>query len=97
MTKEQFINKWPYLNNTRDTINPYFISDLEAVIATEIAKAQIEKTKETRKIEISDYTLVEICRAFRALREDKNSYIHHVFSDDYVFHAMNEIEKAYEN
>jgi hypothetical protein len=40
MTKEQFLIKWPYLNPTRDTINPYFIDDLDAVIAHEIAKAK---------------------------------------------------------
>jgi hypothetical protein len=42
MTKEQFLIKWPYLNEIRDTINPYFIEDLEAVIAHEIEKAKGE-------------------------------------------------------
>jgi len=37
MTKENFINKWAYVYNVK---NPYFIADLEAVIATEIAKVK---------------------------------------------------------
>jgi hypothetical protein len=42
MTKEQFLIKWPYLNEIRDTINPYFIEDIDAVIAYEIEKAKGE-------------------------------------------------------
>jgi hypothetical protein len=49
------------------------------------------------KIEVSVVALIEIQRAFRALRKDKNSYIHKVFMDDHVFGAMNEIDKVYEN
>jgi hypothetical protein len=42
MTKEQFLIKWPYLNEIRDTINPYFIEDIDAVIAYEIEKAKVK-------------------------------------------------------
>lgn len=49
------------------------------------------------KVEISVVALIEIKRAFNALRKDKNSYIHNVFMDDYVFGAMNEIDKVYED
>jgi len=47
------------------------------------------------KVEISIVALIEIKRAFRALSNDKNSYLHKVFNDDYVFIALNEIEAVY--
>ncbi len=50
MTKEQFLIKWPYLNEIRDTINPYFIDDLEAVIAYEIEKAKGEAKPEAEQV-----------------------------------------------
>jgi hypothetical protein len=49
------------------------------------------------KVEISVVALIEIERAFKALRKDKDSYIHKVFMDDHVFSAMNEIDKVYKN
>lgn len=87
MTKEQFLVKWGDLSRPLK-------SDLDAVIAHEIAKAKGEPEK-TNKIEITPHTLVEINRAFRVLKEDESSYIHNVFSDDGVFDAMNEIRQVY--
>ena len=49
------------------------------------------------KVEISAVALIEIKRAFRVLSEDKNSYLHKVFSDDMVFDALMEIETIYNN
>jgi hypothetical protein len=47
------------------------------------------------KVEITKATLIEINRALKALAEDKNSYVHKVFSDDYCFQAFKEIEQLY--
>ena len=44
------------------------------------------------KVEVSKALIIECDRAFRALAKDKNSYLHKVFSDDYVFHALRELE-----
>jgi len=47
------------------------------------------------KVEISVLALIEIKRAFGALLDNKESYIHKVFSDDYVFYALDELKKTY--
>lgn len=49
------------------------------------------------KVEISVTLLIEIERAFNVLIKDKESYIHKVFSDDYVFTAIKEIKEVYNN
>lgn len=51
MTKENFLNKWAYVYNVNDTTNPYFIADLEAVIAHEIEKAKDEPQPALNPIE----------------------------------------------
>jgi hypothetical protein len=56
-----------------------------------------KKNLYTDKIEISVAALIEIKRAFSALIEDKNSYLHRVFLDDNAFHAINELTKTYAN
>ena len=40
MTKENFITKWAFKYNVNYTTNPYFIADLDAVIAHEVAKVK---------------------------------------------------------
>jgi len=47
------------------------------------------------KVEISVLALIEIKRAFGALLKNKESYVHKVFSDDYVFYALDELKKTY--
>ena len=47
------------------------------------------------KVEISKATLIETKRMLRALSKDKNSYLHKIFSDDYAFYAIDEINKLY--
>jgi hypothetical protein len=47
------------------------------------------------KVEISVVALIEIKRAFSVLLDDKTSYIHKVFADDYVFMALTELKKTY--
>ena len=47
------------------------------------------------KVEISVLALIEIKRAFGALLDNKESYIYKVFSDDYVFYALDELKKTY--
>ena len=47
------------------------------------------------KVEISALSLVEIKRAFGALIKNEESYIHKVFSDDYVFSALKELKEVY--
>lgn len=47
------------------------------------------------KVEISVFSLIEIKRAFGALIDDKESYLHNVFSDDYVHHALKELKQVY--
>lgn len=69
MTKEQFLNKWPYLNDTRDTINPYFIDDLEAVIAHEIAKVQEAKLEEPK----GNCTTFDMSRLVDQVQPDKQT------------------------
>jgi hypothetical protein len=49
----------------------------------------------TDKVQITVGTLIEIKRAFGALIDDKESYLHKVFSDDYAFHAIDELKKVY--
>lgn len=56
-----------------------------------------KKNLYTDKVEISVAALIEIKRAFGALIEDKNSYLHKVFSDDHAFHAISELKKTYAN
>ena len=47
------------------------------------------------KVEISVVALIEIKRAFTALVDDKESYLHKVFSDDHVFDAFTELKTVY--
>lgn len=47
------------------------------------------------KVEISVLALIEIKRAFSALLNNKESYIYNVFSDDFVFIALDELKKTY--
>ena len=47
------------------------------------------------KVEISVVALIEIKRAFSALLDNKDSYLHKVFSDDYVFDALKELKEVY--
>ena len=49
----------------------------------------------TDKVQITVGTLIEIKRAFGALIDLKESYLHKVFSDDYAFHAIDELKKVY--
>jgi hypothetical protein len=56
-----------------------------------------EKDLYNDKVEISVLTLIEIKRAFNALRKNKESYINKTFSDDYVFYAMDELNKIYDD
>ena len=56
-----------------------------------------KKNLYTDKVEISVAALIEIKRAFSALIEDKNSYLHRVFLDDNAFHSINELTKTYAN
>ena len=49
------------------------------------------------KVEIPAWVLIEVKRMIRALSEDKESYLHKVFSDDHCYQAIHEIEKAYDN
>ncbi len=88
MTKELLFSKWH--------IDIYLKADIEAVIATEIEKAK-DQPQPSDKVQISKHTLVEVNRAFRAVKQDRNSYIHKVFSDDGVFDAMEEIRKMFDN
>jgi len=47
------------------------------------------------KVEISVTALIEIHRAFKSLKRNKESYLYKVFSDDTVFKALNEIDSTY--
>jgi hypothetical protein len=47
------------------------------------------------KVEISVVALIEIKRAFSVLIDDKESYLHKVFMDDYVHSALNELKEVY--
>ena len=47
------------------------------------------------KVEISKATLIETKRMIRALDKDKNSYLYKIFSDDYAFYAIEEINHLY--
>ena len=47
------------------------------------------------KVEISVVALIEIQRAFDVLIKDKDSYVHKVFTDDYVHQALHEIRQVY--
>jgi hypothetical protein len=47
------------------------------------------------KVEISVVALIEIKRAFGALIDNKESYLHKVFADDYVFGALEELKEVY--
>ena len=54
-----------------------------------------EKDLYNDKVEISVLALIEIKRAFGALIKDENSYVHKVFMDDYVHHALRELKSTY--
>lgn len=47
------------------------------------------------KVEISVVALIEIKRAFSVLIDDKKSYLHKVFMDDYVHGALKELKEVY--
>lgn len=47
------------------------------------------------KVEISVIALIEIKRAFGYLIDNDNSYVHKVFNDDHVHHALNELKQVY--
>lgn len=47
------------------------------------------------KVQISVVALIEIKRAFSILLDDKESYLHNLFSDDYVYGALNELKSVY--
>jgi len=51
----------------------------------------------TDKVEISVLALIEIKRAFRVLLNDRTSYVHRVYSDDYVYDALKELSEVYNN
>lgn len=51
----------------------------------------------TDKVEISINLLIETERAFLALMEDKESYLHKVFSDDRCYDAIKELKQVYNN
>ena len=46
------------------------------------------------KVEISVTALIDIKRMIRVLAEDKNSFIHNLFSDDSMYRSIAEIEKV---
>ncbi len=48
----------------------------------------------TDKVEISVTALIDIKRLIRVLAEDKNSFIHNLFSDDSMYRSIAEIEKV---
>lgn len=48
----------------------------------------------TDKVEISVTALIDIKRLIRVLAEDKNSFIHNLFSDDSIYRSIAEIEKV---
>lgn len=47
------------------------------------------------KVQISATTLIEVKRAFSALINDEDSYLHKVFSDDNSIHALRELKNVY--
>ena len=47
------------------------------------------------KVEISVVALIEIKRAFRALINNKDSYVHKVFGDDHLWSALDELKEVY--
>ena len=47
------------------------------------------------KVEVSVVALIEIKRAFSCLIDNKDSYVHKVFMDDYVHQALNELKDVY--
>lgn len=55
----------------------------------------VEKDMFNDKVQISVIALIEIKRAFNALIQDKNSYVHKVFIDDHVHGAIEELKKTY--
>jgi hypothetical protein len=48
----------------------------------------------TDKVEISVTALIDIKRLIRVLAEDKDSFIHKLFSDDSMYRSIAEIEKV---
>lgn len=48
----------------------------------------------TDKVEISVTALMDIKRIIRVLAEDKDSFIHNLFSDDSMYRSIAEIEKV---
>ena len=68
-------------------------------IAKNLKKNEWNKTHEIHKdkVEISIIALIEIKRAFDCLKENKESYLHKVFGDDYVFGAISELNKTYKD
>ena len=46
------------------------------------------------KVEISVTALIDIDRIIKVLAEDKNSFIHNLFSDDSMYRSIAEIEKV---
>lgn len=47
------------------------------------------------KVEISVVALIEIKRAFSSLIDNEESYVHKVFTDDYVHGALRELKEVY--
>lgn len=48
----------------------------------------------TDKVEISVTAFIDIKRLIKSLVEDKNSFIHNLFSDDSMYRSIAEIEKV---
>ena len=48
----------------------------------------------TDKVEISIPALIDIKRIIKVLAEDKDSFIHNLFSDDSMYRSIAEIEKV---
>ena len=46
------------------------------------------------KVEITVTALIDIKRLIKSLAEDKNSFIHNLFSDDSMYRSIAEIEKV---
>jgi len=87
----EFILKWQ--KSLPQTMRSEFEYDTHALMNQKQSEPEPQPSD---KVQISKHTLVEVNRAFRALKQDRNSYIHKVFSDDGVFDAMMEIYKLLE-
>jgi hypothetical protein len=76
-----------------------YVIDAQEYIKKALEMEEKQKMRDlyNDKVEITASTLIEINRAFDALKQYENSYIHKVFADDNVFNAIDEIKKVYNN